>query len=51
MPEDSFVRQARGGRSRVLMLTGAATDDDLVDGLGLGADDYLARPFALAVIG
>jgi DNA-binding response OmpR family regulator len=32
------------------MLTGAATNDDLVDGLGLGADDYLAKPFAFAVL-
>ena len=32
-------------RSRVLMLTAAATTDDLVDGLNLGADDYLAKPF------
>ncbi len=41
---------AAGGRTRVLMLTGAASDDDLVDGLGLGADDYLAKPFAFAVL-
>jgi DNA-binding response OmpR family regulator len=41
---------AAGGRSRVLMLTGAATNDDLIDGLGLGADDYLAKPFAFAVL-
>jgi DNA-binding response OmpR family regulator len=41
---------AAGGRSRVLMLTGATADDDLVDGLGLGADDYLAKPFAFAVL-
>ncbi len=41
---------AAGGRSRVLMLTGAAEDEDLVDGLGLGADDYLAKPFAFAVL-
>jgi DNA-binding response OmpR family regulator len=32
-------------RSRVLMLTAAALVEDLVDGLGLGADDYLAKPF------
>ena len=32
-------------RSRVLMLTAAADTDDLVDGLGLGADDYLGKPF------
>jgi two-component system, OmpR family, response regulator VanR len=34
--------------SRVLMLTAAAGLDDLVDGLALGADDYLAKPFAFA---
>jgi DNA-binding response OmpR family regulator len=32
-------------RSRVLMLTAAAETGDLVDGLNLGADDYLAKPF------
>ncbi|MGM1060540.1 response regulator transcription factor [Saccharothrix sp. Mg75] len=36
---------AAGRRSRVLMLTAAATTEDLVDGLGLGADDYLPKPF------
>ncbi|MFE9746934.1 response regulator transcription factor [Saccharothrix saharensis] len=36
---------AAGCRSRILMLTAAATTDDLVDGLGLGADDYLPKPF------
>jgi DNA-binding response OmpR family regulator len=41
---------ARGTRSRVLMLTAAATIDDLVDGLGLGADDYLAKPFDFPVL-
>jgi DNA-binding response OmpR family regulator len=39
-----------GGRGRVLMLTGAAEDQDLVAGLGLGADDYLTKPFAFAVL-
>ncbi len=37
-----------GARSRVLMLTAAGTIDDRVDGLGLGADDYLPKPFAFA---
>jgi len=32
-------------RSRILMLTAAATTEDLVDGLNLGADDYLPKPF------
>jgi DNA-binding response OmpR family regulator len=39
-----------GGRSRVLMLTAAATNDDLIDGLGLGADDYLPKPFDFPVL-
>jgi DNA-binding response OmpR family regulator len=34
--------------SRVLMLTAAGTVKDRVDGLGLGADDYLAKPFDFA---
>ena len=39
---------AAGCRSRVLMLTAAATISDRVDGLGLGADDYVPKPFAFA---
>jgi DNA-binding response OmpR family regulator len=39
-----------GGRSRVLMLTAAATTDDLVGGLALGADDYLPKPFDFPVL-
>ncbi len=34
--------------SRVLMLTAASTVKERVDGLGLGADDYLAKPFDFA---
>jgi DNA-binding response OmpR family regulator len=36
----------REGGARILMLTAAATIDDRVDGLELGADDYLGKPFA-----
>jgi DNA-binding response OmpR family regulator len=39
---------AQGSRSRVLMLTAADTIEHRVDGLGLGADDYLPKPFAFA---
>jgi DNA-binding response OmpR family regulator len=39
---------AAGARARILMLTAAATIQDRVDGLGLGADDYLPKPFAMA---
>jgi two-component system, OmpR family, response regulator VanR len=34
--------------SRVLMLTAADAVDDLVDGLSLGADDYMPKPFEFA---
>src|SRR5215467_1000508 len=32
--------------ARILMLTAAAGVEDRVDGLNLGADDYLGKPFA-----
>jgi len=34
-------------QARILMLTAAGAVDDRVAGLDLGADDYLAKPFAL----
>jgi DNA-binding response OmpR family regulator len=46
------VCEALLGRRRdapmVLMLTAAADPDDRIAGLGLGADDYLSKPFAFA---
>jgi DNA-binding response OmpR family regulator len=39
---------AGGPRARILMLTAAGTVADRVDGLMLGADDYLIKPFAFA---
>ncbi|TDN41694.1 DNA-binding response OmpR family regulator [Curtobacterium flaccumfaciens] len=35
----------RGGLTRILMLTAATTLTDRVNGLELGADDYLPKPF------
>jgi two-component system, OmpR family, response regulator VanR len=34
--------------TKVLMLTAAASMDDVVDGLRLGADDYMVKPFRFA---
>src|SRR5258708_32665297 len=44
---DEVCRQivAGGSQGRVLMLTAASTVRQRVDGLGLGADDYLTKPF------
>jgi len=39
---------SEGSGSRILMLTAAGTIRDRVEGLGLGADDYLPKPFDFA---
>src|SRR3954465_8375587 len=36
--------------ARILMLTAAGDLDDKVEGLNLGADDYLAKPFAFKAL-
>ena len=47
---DDVCRQvtAEEAAPRILMLTASGTVDDRVDGLELGADDYLPKPFAFA---
>jgi CheY-like chemotaxis protein len=39
---------AADGQTAVLMLTAAGRVEDRVDGLGMGADDYLPKPFHVA---
>jgi DNA-binding response OmpR family regulator len=47
---DEICRRLANDRcdTRVLMLTAAGTIEDRVEGLSLGADDYLPKPFAFA---
>ncbi|ROO90779.1 DNA-binding response OmpR family regulator [Actinocorallia herbida] len=45
---DDVCRALAPGSARVLMLTAAADVSARVAGLGLGADDYLTKPFAFA---
>lgn len=47
IPGDVICRDLvrAGARTRVLMLTAAASVPERVAGLGLGADDYLPKPF------
>ncbi len=47
---DDVCRLVRGERpdTGILMLTAAGAVEDLVDGLALGADDYMPKPFRFA---
>src|SRR5690242_21721518 len=45
---DRVCRTLAGGGPRILMLTAAGGVEDRVDGLELGADDYLPKPFVFA---
>jgi DNA-binding response OmpR family regulator len=47
---DEVCRAVRDERPEagILMLTAAGTLEDMVDGLSLGADDYLPKPFRFA---
>src|SRR5579863_7135043 len=39
------ARPGEGGRTPILILTARGLPDDRIEGLSLGADDYLAKPF------
>jgi two-component system OmpR family response regulator len=43
------LREARN-QTPILMLTARDTDQDLITGLNLGADDYLTKPFSFDVL-
>src|ERR1700738_3208197 len=47
---DEVCRAVRGAHPEtgILMLTPAGSLEDLIEGLSLGADDYLAKPFRFA---
>jgi DNA-binding response OmpR family regulator len=45
---DLWLAGPAGGDTKVLMLTAAGDLADRVEGLSLGADDYLPKPFAFA---
>jgi DNA-binding response OmpR family regulator len=47
---DVVCRTVRGERpeTRIIMLTAAGDLDDLIEGLSLGADDYMSKPFRFA---
>lgn len=50
MSGDDVLKQMSqsGSNARVLMLTASGAVADRVEGLSLGADDYMAKPFAFA---
>jgi two-component system response regulator RegX3 len=54
-PLDAFLQalefaaiRARDRDQPIIMLTAKVDDDDIVRGLSLGADDYVAKPFSVA---
>lgn len=45
--EEICMRIRAVSRIPVIMLTAKATENDLIDGLAYGADDYITKPFSL----
>ena len=39
--------RSRNRRVPIIMLTAKSTEDDIITGLSLGADDYMAKPFSV----
>lgn len=40
--------RAQDREQAIVMLTARSSDDDIINGLALGADDYVAKPFSVA---
>jgi DNA-binding response OmpR family regulator len=48
MPGEEVCRRVRGtSRVPVIMLTAKVGEADMLEGLGIGADDYITKPFSL----
>ena len=45
-----LLRELRPGQTAVILLTANDTEADIVTGLESGADDYITKPFSLAVL-
>ncbi|MDR1204077.1 MAG: response regulator transcription factor [Peptococcaceae bacterium] len=52
MPGEEVCRRIRrSSRAPVIMLTAKVEEENLLEGLGLGADDYIRKPFSLKELG
>lgn len=52
MPGEEVCRRIRGSsRAPIIMLTAKVEEENLLEGLGLGADDYIRKPFSLKELG
>ena len=50
LPDGSGLTFLEGGRLPVILLTANDWETDIVAGLELGAEDYITKPFSLAVL-